>query len=108
MTSAKSNTSCLFHLQLVRAGRGLTPYEDEIISWTDSIETSYEINAVSLASDNDGALWEFITGNVLFISIPNLLSLINFIWTRIGNRKHSKLWCRLSVPSVGTVERGFI
>ena len=70
VTINEMNRFIFCFILLLRAGRGLTPYEDEIISWTDSSETRYEINAVSLASHYDEALWEFYTpsiGNFLII-----------------------------------------
>ena len=70
VTINEMNRFIFCFILLLRAGRGLTPYEDEIISWTDSSEARYEINAVSLASHDDEALWEFYTpstGNILII-----------------------------------------
>ena len=43
------------------AGNGLVPGQEQFITWADTDEAKYEISAISLASHEDDALWEFYT-----------------------------------------------
>ncbi len=39
----------------------MKPFENQFLYWADPDATKYEISAISLASHDDDALWEFYT-----------------------------------------------